>query len=183
MPLARTARIVALTLVSALAWHPLAARAQGTGDAPPAAGAETTAEAPANAPADLAAADAAVRDLVLRLEAGWNSGDAEAFAGPFTDDADYVAINGAHLKGREAIARGHRGIFETIYKGSRNQATIAAVRFLRPDVAVVHARWRLEYLQGGGVAAVEAYTSMVAVVDTDGEWRIAAFQNTRLPSY
>lgn len=93
--------------------------------------------------------ESALRQIVKQVEAGWNAHDGKAFAAPFATDADYVVVNGMSIKGREAIEQGHTGIFTTIYKDSHNVATIKGVRFLRPDVAVVHVEWNLEFTAGG----------------------------------
>src|SRR5688500_20257432 len=60
--------------------------------------------------------DAAIRENVRQLEAGWNSKSGALFARPFAEDADYVVINGMHIRGRAAIDKGHQHIFETYMK-------------------------------------------------------------------
>ena len=57
--------------------------------------------------------------LINQLEDSWNAADGEAFGEAFTEDADFVAIRGDYHQRREAIARGHHAIFNSIYKGSR----------------------------------------------------------------
>ena len=93
--------------------------------------------------------EAALRRVVQQVQDGWNAHDGKAFAAAFTSDADYVVVNGARAKGREEIERGHTAIFTSFYKDSRNVATVKSVRFLRPDVAVVHAEWNLEFKVNG----------------------------------
>jgi uncharacterized protein (TIGR02246 family) len=119
----------------------------------------------------------AVREIVKQVEDGWNARDGKAFAAPFAADADYVVVNGMNVKGREAIEKGHIGIFTTIYKDSRNAATIKSVRFLRPDVAVVHVEWNLEFRVGGETQKGHAMNTMIMTKD-GGKWSIDAFQNT-----
>lgn len=119
----------------------------------------------------------AVREIVKQVEDGWNARDGKAFAAPFAADADYVVVNGMNIKGREAIEKGHIGIFTTIYKDSRNAATIKSVRFLRKDVAVVHVEWNLEFRAGGETQKAHAMNTMFMTRDK-GKWSIAAFQNT-----
>lgn len=127
--------------------------------------------------ANTASDETALRAIVQRLQDGWNAGDGAAFAAPFAPDADYVVVNGSRIKGREAIERGHTAIFTTIYKGSHNVATIESIRFLRPDVAVVHVGWSLEYRAGDQTVTRRAANSLVATREK-GEWSIAAFHNT-----
>ena len=57
---------------------------------------------------------------------------------PFTDDADFVAFEGTHLKGRQEIASFHQRIFDTLVKGSRLEGEVKFVRFLSPQLAVMH---------------------------------------------
>lgn len=119
----------------------------------------------------------AVRQIVKSVENGWNAHDGKAFAAPFASDADYVIVNGMHIKGRDAIEKGHVGIFTTIYKDSRNAATIKSVRFLRPDVAVVLVEWNLEFKANGETRKGHAMNTMIITKD-NGKWSIAAFHNT-----
>ena len=121
--------------------------------------------------------EAAVRKVVQQVQDGWNAHDGKAFAAPFATDADYVVVNGMRAKGREEIEKGHTGIFSTIYKDSKNMATVHSVRFLRPDVAVVHVEWNLEFTVGGEKKKGHAMNTMVLTRE-DGKWSIAAFQNT-----
>ena len=121
--------------------------------------------------------EAAIRQVVRQVQDGWNAHDSKAFAEPFAADADYVVVNGTLAKGREEIEKGHTGIFTTIYKDSRNVATIKSVRFLRKDVAVVHIEWNLEFQVNGETKKGHAMNTMIMTKD-NGKWSIAAFQNT-----
>ena len=121
--------------------------------------------------------EAAIRQVVKQVEDGWNAHDGKAFAAPFAPDADYVVVNGMRATGRGEIEKGHTAIFTTIYKDSRNAATVKSIRFLRPDVAVVHVEWNLEFRAGGESRKGHAMNTMVMTKD-GGKWSIAAFQNT-----
>ncbi len=105
--------------------------------------------------------ETAVRQIVRQVENGWNAHDGKAFAAPFAADADYVVVNGIYAKGRNEIEKGHTGIFTTIYKDSRNAATIKSVRFLRKDVAVVHVEWNLEFSAGSKTQKGHALNTMI----------------------
>ncbi|HJR06493.1 MAG TPA: SgcJ/EcaC family oxidoreductase [Pyrinomonadaceae bacterium] len=121
--------------------------------------------------------EAAIRHVVQQVQDAWNTHDGKAFAAQFAADADYVVVNGLYLKGRDAIEKGHVGIFTTIYKDSRNVATFKSVRFLRPDVAVAHVEWNLEFKVGGETRKGHAMNTMFMTKE-GGKWSIAAFQNT-----
>ena len=126
--------------------------------------------------------EAAIRQIVQQVQDGWNSGDGDAFAAPFAEDADYVVVHGQHVKGRAAIASGHQHIFDTIYRGSSNTFTVEDVRFIRPDVALAHVHHHLKLQEpvtwptGEVVRGAQARSTWV-LTKNDGEWSIAAFHN------
>lgn len=121
--------------------------------------------------------EAAIRKIVQQLQDGWNAHDGKAFAEPFAPDADYVNVRGLPAKGRDAIEKGHTAIFSTIYKESHNVGTVKSIRFVRPDVAVVHAEWNLEFRAGSDTRKGHAINTMV-MTKHKGKWSIAVFQNT-----
>jgi uncharacterized protein (TIGR02246 family) len=134
----------------------------------------------ASAPAAVAAAEtdeAAIRENVRQLEAGWNAKSGAQFARPFAADADYVVINGTYVKGREAIAQGHQRIFDTFFKESTLSLSVKQVRMLRPDVAVVHVTATNKIPRGAETHTVDAFITLVMTKES-GTWKIAAFQNT-----
>ena len=120
--------------------------------------------------------EAPLRAIVQTLEDGWNAGDSAKFASPFAANADYVIVNGVHIRTRAVIDFGHKQIFGDIYKGSKNKATVKQIRFLRPDVAVIHVQWNLEY-GANREHKNEAMNSIIATKE-NGKWEIAAFHNT-----
>jgi uncharacterized protein (TIGR02246 family) len=80
------------------------------------------------------------QDLYRRLESAWNAADGDAFAEPFTNDADFVDITGSHHRSKRAIAEGHKAIFATIYKGSTIAVDVIGARQLAPETLLVHGR-------------------------------------------
>lgn len=128
-----------------------------------------------NALPSQSADEAAIRENVKQLEKGWNKKDGALFAKPFAEDADYVIINGQHIKGRKVIDRAHQHIFDTIFKETTVNYQIEQIRFLRPDVAVVH----VSGSRTGPTPALKhnAFFTLVMTKEDHG-WTIAAFQNT-----
>ncbi|TWT02098.1 SgcJ/EcaC family oxidoreductase [Reyranella sp. CPCC 100927] len=123
----------------------------------------------------------AIRALTQCLAEAWNRNDADAYAALFAEDCDYVAFDGSHLKGRAANARSHRALFETVLKGSRAvfEADIA-VRFLTPDVAVMHGYGSI-LLPWQRTVAPSRRSLQTYVVKRDADrWVIHAFHNTRV---
>lgn len=128
---------------------------------------------------DKARDEAAIRANVEQMVKGWNSKSGAEFAKPFAEDSDYVVINGTHIKGRAANAAGHQQIFDTVYKNSTLAYTVEQIRFLRPDVAVIHVSASLEVTQGDSTQNHNARITMV-MMKNKGKWEIAAFQNTEI---
>jgi len=123
--------------------------------------------------------EAGVRALMQRLYEAWGEGDADAFAALFTEDADYVTFDGSLSKGRQAIADIHRPLFEGFMKGSRLTGQTTAVRFLAPDVALVHSEGAvLRKNQRRPSRRALSVQTNVAVRQGD-RWLLTAFQNTR----
>jgi len=112
--------------------------------------------------------------LVRVLEDAWNSSNSQRFASVFADDADFITVLGKHYNGRGPIDAGHRAIFDTIYKGSRNRYTIEGVRFVRPDVVVVFVRALLELADN---KTISARPTMVLTKE-NGKWQVEVLQNT-----
>ncbi len=117
-------------------------------------------------------------EIVEKLESAWNTADSVAWTALFADDADFIHILGGHFNGHTAIERGHRAIFDTIYKGSRSKFTVQKVRFVRPDVAIVFVFAELMFYMDGQEKHIQARPTMVAERKTDGRWEVVAFQNT-----
>jgi uncharacterized protein (TIGR02246 family) len=121
--------------------------------------------------------EAEIRLLLQRLNEAW--GNADAFAALFTEDADYVIFDGSQVKGREAIAESHRPLFEGFMRGSHLEAQITALRFLTPEVALVHGKGAVvqRYQKKPSRRAISVQTNVV--VKQNGRWLVAAFHNTR----
>jgi uncharacterized protein (TIGR02246 family) len=124
--------------------------------------------------------EAAVRDLHRRLMDAWNQNSGAAFAHLFTEDGDLVGFDGHHLKGRSEIGPFHQRLFDKWLKGSRLVGKVEDVRFLSPDVALMHVVGGT--IMRGKSEPSPSRDSIQTLVATrqGGEWRLAAFQNTRL---
>ena len=120
----------------------------------------------------------ALHDLFQQMRDGWNQGNGQAFAASFTEDADYIVVNGTYLKGRQAIAAAHQQLFETRFRGSRLEGFVKNIRFLSDDIALLHEHGRPQ-VSGQAVPAPEQYSIQTLIgIRQDDEWRVTAFQNT-----
>ncbi len=106
---------------------------------------------------------------------GWNTADGALCARPFAEDAEFTAVNGIRARGREIIAKGHSEILATVFRGTRLQAIVNSIRFLRPDVASVDATLRLT---PAGQTWLPQWTSLgIVATKENGAWSIAVFRN------
>ena len=121
--------------------------------------------------------EAVAREIVGRLERAWNQADGEGFAAPFTEEADFVDLRGTHHRGRVPIAKGHQGIFDSIYRGSHITYTVTDARPLGDEVILAHANGRLSAPSGPMAGENDAVQTLVLVRE-GGEWKIAGFHNT-----
>ncbi len=124
--------------------------------------------------------------LVRTYTDAWDRGDADAFASVFSEDADFRSIRLDLAFSRREIAEGHRGLFASVYMGTRLKAEVTRIRFVRPDVAVFDVDARIFNPEGG---AAQAYRvdgpsdggfrahAMAVAERRFGEWKIASFMN------
>jgi uncharacterized protein (TIGR02246 family) len=129
----------------------------------------------------------AIFELGKALQDAWNRGDAAGYASLFADDADFVAWNGSHGRGRQAIEDGHRRLFDGPLTGSRmvlvddnaESAPLESLRFVRPDVAIMVISGVVT-LAGQSATGPDHESVQTFVLIKDGNrWRVAAFHNTR----
>lgn len=123
----------------------------------------------------------AIKALLEGLAEAWNRHDASGYAGAFTEDADYVLFDGTHSRGRRAILRLHRYLFETVLRGSRLILEGSPrTRFLNNDVAVaiidgaIVMPWQRRSKRRK--RSIQTYLLM----RHKGDWQIAAYSTTRI---
>ena len=134
------------------------------------------------AAADRSADEAAIRGLLNRQITSWDAGDPVAYASAYTRNGDCVSFLGGHYQGRAAIAASCEvprpgSVFKRLLRGARLRLQITDLRFVTPDVAVVHALCgvtRGERLRGRNV---RTNTSVVVRTAVDG-WLVTSSQNT-----
>jgi uncharacterized protein (TIGR02246 family) len=124
--------------------------------------------------------ESAVRNVLAEYEVSWNGHDTAALGHLFTEDCDYVNIDGVHWKGVQEIVQRHTELFQKRLKTAVRKLTGVEVRFSTPDVALVHATWDVTGSSrptGKAVPVLKEITTMV-MAKTNGKWLITSFQNT-----
>ena len=112
-------------------------------------------------------------EAVSGLMAAWNLKDAQAFASQFTEDATFVNVNGALWIGKKDIQDRHAKA--VIFKSSHAEIKPDSMRFLRPDIALVHVSWTIT--GDPRDPQPRSYLMIMVVSKRDGRWLIVAAQN------
>lgn len=111
----------------------------------------------------------------------WNRRDPDALAALFEEDAEFVNVTGLWWHNRDAIRRAHAYGLTRIFNASTLTVGVMRVKWLSNEIAVVHARVRLEgQTPIGAVTAPQPRTTIFSFVvrRAEGQWRCASAHNT-----
>ena len=122
--------------------------------------------------------ETAIRSLVQNCVDAWNKGSGEAFAAQFAEDSDFVVANGRHDKGRQQHVAAHQRIFDTFFKGTRLWIQVKSVRFLKPDVALIHSVSKVLKPGESDASPEPEFIQTWVVMKRNGAWLVDASQNT-----
>jgi uncharacterized protein (TIGR02246 family) len=119
-------------------------------------------------------------EIAVRFTDAWNRHDMAALAALFAEEADFVNVVGMWWRTRSEIEAAHAEAHATFFKDSHLEGEVAAVKLLRPDVAVVHVRWQLSgQLEPDGKTGAPRQGILVLVLTREaGGWRARVAQNT-----
>ena len=120
-------------------------------------------------------------DIATIWVEAWMRRDADALAALFDEDAEFVNVTGLWWHNREAIRKAHAYGLAVIFNESTLTLRRVTVKWLRDDVAVVHARMHLTgQTPFGDVERPQARTTVFSFVvhRTDDGWRCASAPNT-----
>ncbi len=124
----------------------------------------------------------AIRDIEQRFNTAWNAHDPDAIAESLADDAQFITVNGAWTTSRD----GFRDLMQRLhgangpYRSSTRKSPEMQVRFLAPDIAIMHTRFWIdgEVLHDALSQASRECVGTRVLRKTDGRWRVVATQNT-----
>ena len=95
--------------------------------------------------------------------------------------SDYVNFFGETFSGVPAIQAAFAEINSTVYKGTKIAIeTVAALTFVKPDVAVSDSTWKLTGIPAGARTLPTEGQSTVVTVKQDDAWKIVAHR-ARVP--
>ncbi|HEU4681414.1 MAG TPA: SgcJ/EcaC family oxidoreductase [Gemmatimonadales bacterium] len=120
-----------------------------------------------------------IRSVAMHQGETWSRQDAKAYAALFTEDCDVVNVVGWWWRGRAEVERKLTEAFRFVFRDSRLTITDVNTRFIRPDVAVAHARWTMVGARTpAGIPEPREGIQTLVFTKQSGRWLIAAFQNT-----
>jgi uncharacterized protein (TIGR02246 family) len=141
----------------------------------------TTADAPPTVRDDTIdhAADLeAIERIIRETETAFNTDDADLLVEHVAHDAVTVGVNGVALHGRDQILDAARSLFAGPLRGQYARYDIDEVRFLRPDVALVHKRAIATDAEGTPIDLDHTMSALYVLTQQDGRWWVVARQNT-----
>ncbi len=123
----------------------------------------------------------AIRQIEARFNDAWNRHDPAGMAEALADDGQFVTVNGVWMKTRAEFL----GLMQRLhgasgpFRSSKRETLEAHVRFLAPDVAMVHSRFRVSGdITEDGAAVAREGVGIRVVQRKDGRWWTVAVQNT-----
>lgn len=119
----------------------------------------------------------AVSALPQQVMAAWSRHDAQAFADVFTEDGT-MTLPGIHVEGRAAIAAFMADAFAGPYRGSQVVGAPTDLKVLAPGVVLLRTEGGVIPAGGSEVPAAATVRAAWVAVARDGEWKLAAYQNT-----
>jgi uncharacterized protein (TIGR02246 family) len=127
-----------------------------------------------------------IRAMVEQYETNWNQGNGKALAGLFQPDADIgIMASGSVTAGRPKVEEMWAQSFGRRPQNfsTRVDGSIASIRFLRPDIAIVDGTfdyWPDAASEKRSPPAAQERFSMT-MVKGDGQWQIAAARVVPVP--
>jgi uncharacterized protein (TIGR02246 family) len=120
----------------------------------------------------------AIKRVIMDMTDAFNRHEPDASL--FTNDADFVNVNGTWLRGAADIEQGRKARFETVLKEARIKLLAIRIRFIRPDVAIAHVTNETSgmVIPGGQTLPVQRELNIRVFTKDNGRWLVTAFHNT-----
>ena len=124
----------------------------------------------------------AIKKIESRWQDAWNNHDMKSLASLVAEDVDFIIVTGTWLKGRRAFEEYHAARHATQFKESVWETTDVQVKFLKPDIALIHVSWGIKGdkdLDGTPRQPRRGIFTRV-VTKEGGKWLIKASHNTNI---
>lgn len=126
---------------------------------------------------------AAIKMLFDEFNNAFNNHDAHAVAMLFTDNADFITVQGAKSQGRAAIEEHLAPLFAGRLKTVHRDVTSPDILLLRPDVATIDSNYETTGIAGPNGTPAPATKGLYdwIVTKQNGHWLIAVWHESNLP--
>jgi uncharacterized protein (TIGR02246 family) len=121
----------------------------------------------------------AVRNLPQAFCAAFNKHDGHQLAQIMAEDIDFVTVGATWLHGKSDFEKYHTRLLNGRFHGIKFEVLQVAVRFLRPDIAIVHWSWTGAGDKNPDGTARKRRLGMMTMVAEKraGSWLVVASQN------
>lgn len=123
----------------------------------------------------------AIKNLMVEMTDGFNNHDAKAATRMYAPDGDFVSVRGEAANGATDVESKLAAILATRARNASLKTLKMKIRFIRSDVALAHVTNELSGLVNANGQTLPAHQELslrVLVKESDGAWRLTAFQNT-----
>ena len=122
----------------------------------------------------------AVRELPRAFADAWAKHDGHELAKIMAEDVDFVTVLATWLSGRADFEKYHTRLLSGQFKEAEVTPLETAVRFIRPDLALVHWSWRLQGDKNADGSARPPRSGLMTMIAAKekGIWLVVAAQNT-----
>jgi len=123
--------------------------------------------------------EAAVHNLPQAFAAAFSRHDGHQLAQLMADDIDFVTVGATWIHGKSDFEKYHSRLLDGRFHGIQMDVLQVAVRFLRPDIAIVHWSWTgTGDKNPDGTPRQQRYGMMTMVAQKRSDhWLIVASQN------
>ena len=122
----------------------------------------------------------ALRELPHSFAKAWAKHDGHELAKIMAEDVDFVTVLGTWLSGRADFEKYHTRLLSGQFKDAVVTPLETNVRFIRPDLALVHWSWRVQGDKSadGSVRPPRSGLMTMLAAKQKGIWLVVAAQNT-----
>jgi uncharacterized protein (TIGR02246 family) len=120
-----------------------------------------------------------LNDVAQKWERYWNTHNTDSLQTLFAPNIDFVTKSGTWFQGKAPTTNHHKKNHETIFKTSTWFTDSVAIKYVKPDVAIIHIGWGLsgDSHHDGSPSDPRHGISTWVLVRENKQWLLLAVQN------
>src|SRR6478736_8629660 len=123
--------------------------------------------------------------VIRKTISNWNraleNDDVKTLSTMITDDSEFVLVNGKSLKGRDDFSKYYGNIYPNLYKWfNRGRSFPTEVRFISPDVALVHEFVMFGFKDLSSVKGARTTHDTILLIRKSEQWLVNSAQTVLL---